>query len=110
MYETKLQPLLKTDDVLRADRIRAPERFVEVLAIPATEFRRAVVNVIKWTTVFEDAFELAKLADVATCVKRELDVGAQAEADLVGLMLYVAGDDVMAATAELVYKARADCS
>src|SRR4051794_5224537 len=101
MNQTKLQTLLKTNHVLRADRIRAPEGFVEVFAVPATKFGGAVIDVIKWTTALEDAFELAKVADVATRVKRELDVGAQAEADLVGLMLQIAGDDVMTALAKL---------
>jgi hypothetical protein len=53
---------------------------------------------------------LAKLADVATCVKRGLDVCAQAEADLVGLVLQVAGDDVMTAPAQLGDQACADSS
>jgi hypothetical protein len=97
--ETKLQTFLKTDDVLSADRVRAPERFVEVFAIPAAEFSGTVVDEVEWATAFEDALELAKLADVAACVKREFDVSAEAETDLVGLVLYVAGDDVMATLA-----------
>ena len=106
MNETKFEALLQTDDVLGADGVRAPERFVEVFAIPAAKLGRAVVDVVEWTTALEDALELAKLADVATCVKRNLDVGAQAEAYLVGLMLYVAGDDVVPALAQLVDEAR----
>jgi hypothetical protein len=69
-----------------------------------------VVDVIEWTTTFVHTLDLAKLADVATCVKRGLDVCAQAEADLVGLVLQVAGDDVMTAPAQLGDQACADSS
>jgi hypothetical protein len=108
--ETKLKPLLKTNHVFRADCIRAPEGFVEVFAVPATEFGGAVIDVFEWTTAFEDAFELAKVADIAAGVKRKFDVGAEAEADLVGLMMKITGDDVMTALAKLFDEAGADCA
>src|SRR5215213_6674847 len=99
MDEAKLQTFLEADGVLRADRVCLPERFVEVFAVPAAEFGGAVIDIVEWTTALEDALKLAKLAHVAARVKRDFDVRAQAEADLVGLVLYVAGDDVMTAPA-----------
>src|SRR5215213_5611189 len=100
--------LLETDDVLRANGICAPERFVKVFAVPAAELGSAVIDIVEWTTALKYALELAKLADVAACVKRDFNVGAEAEADLIRLMLYVAGDDVMPALAQLIDEARAD--
>src|SRR6185369_17087417 len=110
MDESKLQTLLEPDDVLGSNRVRAPEGFVEVLAIPAAEFSGAVVDVIEWATALEDALQLAKLAHVATCVERYFDVSAQAEADFVRLMMQIAGDDVMPALAQLSDQAGADRS
>ena len=107
MDETKLETLLEADDVLRAHRVRVPERFVEVFAIPAAELGGAVIDVVERATAFENALELAKLAHVATRVKRDFDIRAQAETYLVGLMLYVAGDDVMPAPAQLTNEPRA---
>src|SRR5262249_31226982 len=69
VYETKLQPLLKPDYVLGADSVCTPQRFVEVFTIPAAKFRGTVVDVIKWTTPFEYAFELAKFPDITTRVQ-----------------------------------------
>jgi hypothetical protein len=100
MYETKLETLLQPDDVLRADGVRAPQRFVKVFAVPATKFRCAVVNEIKWATALEHTLELAEFTDVTTRVKRHFDVGSQAEPDLVGLVLQIAGNDVMTAAAK----------
>ena len=110
MNKTKLKTLLKPNHILRADRICAPEGLVEVFAIPATEFGSAVIDVIKWTTPFEDALQLAEVGNVATRVQRQLDVGTQAEADLVGLMLQIARDDMMTALTKLFDKAGADCA
>jgi hypothetical protein len=101
VYEAKLQPLLKSDNVLRADRIRTPQSFVEVFPIPATKFGGTVIDVIKWTTPFEYAFELPKFADVTTRIEWYFYVGTQAEADFVWLVLQITGDDVMTAIAEL---------
>src|ERR1700741_1769109 len=97
MNKTKLQTLLKPDDVLRTDGVRAPQRFVKVFTIPATKFRGTVIDVIEWTTAFEYTFKLAKLAYITTRVERHFNVRAQTEPNLVGLMVQVAGDDVMAA-------------
>jgi hypothetical protein len=69
-----------------------------------------VIDIIEWTTAFEDAFQLAKLAHVAARVERRLDVGAQTETDFVGLVVKIAGDDVMVAGAKLFDEARADCA
>ena len=110
MDESKLQALLKPDDVLGSNRVRAPEGFVEVLAIPAAEFSGAVVDVIEWAAALEDAFQLAKLADIATCVERYFDVSAQAEANFVGLVMQIARDNVMTAATQLGYESRADRS
>src|SRR6185369_11273756 len=110
MDESKLQTLLESDDVLGSNRVRAPEGFVEVLAIPAAEFSGAVVDVIEWAAALEDAFQLAKLAHVATCVERYFDVSAQAESDLIGLMMQIAGDDVMPTPAQLSDQPGADSS
>src|SRR5215203_2299253 len=101
MYEAKLETFLESNDVLRADGIGAPEGFVEVFAVPTAEFGSAVIDVVEWTTTFEHALKLAKLADIATRVEWSFDVGAQAEADLVVLMLQITGDDVMTAPAKL---------
>jgi hypothetical protein len=108
--ETKLAALLKTDDVLCAHRIRAPERFVKVFAVPAAELGGAVIDVIEWATALEHALDLPKLADVATRVERHFDVSPQAEADLVGLMRQIARDDVMTAATQLGDQAGADGS
>ena len=67
-----------------------------------------MIDVIEWTTAFEDAFELAKLAHVATRVERDFDIGAQAEADLISLVWQVAGDDVMTSLAQFGDQTRAD--
>ena len=110
MNKTKLETLLKANDVLRADRVCLPERFVEVFAVPAAKLGSAVIDVIEWTTALEDALKLAKLADVTARVKRDFDVRTQAEANLVRLMLYIARDDVMLALAQLGDEARANRS
>jgi hypothetical protein len=69
-----------------------------------------VIDVIKWTATFEHALELAKFADVTTRIERYFDVGAQAKADFVRLVLKITGDDVIAAIAELGNQAGADSS
>src|SRR5215213_2285304 len=101
MNETKLEALLKANDVLRADRICAPQRLVKVLAVPTAKLRGAMVNVIERTTAFENPFQLAKLAHVAARVKRHFDVGAQAETNLIRLMVKIARDNVVAAITKL---------
>src|SRR5690242_15683468 len=106
--EPKLQTLLQTNDVLRADGIGAPEGLVKVFAVPTTEFSGAVIDVVEWTTAFEHTFDLPELAHVATRVKRYFDVGAQAETDLVGLMGQVAGHDVMTTPTQLGNQPGAD--
>src|SRR6185369_3503552 len=108
MNKAKLESLLETNDILRADGIRAPERFVKVFAVPTAKLSGAVIDVIEWTTALEDALELAKLADVATRIQWDFNVGTQTEPDLIRLMLYVAGNNLMSALAQLVNEARAN--
>src|SRR5207302_1574062 len=108
--ETKLKTLLQADHVLRADRVRAPQRFVKIFAVPATEFCGAVIDVIEWATAFENALQLTKVADIATRVKRQFDVSTQTKADLVRLMLKIAGDGVMSASPELCDESGPDCA
>jgi hypothetical protein len=38
---------LETDHVLRADRVRSPQLFLEVFAVPSAELSRAVVNEVE---------------------------------------------------------------
>src|ERR1051325_935482 len=99
MYQAKFKPFLQTNHVLRADGIRAPQRFVKVFAVPAAEFRGAVVNIIEWTATFEHPFQLAKVADITAGIKRHFDVRAQAKADLIWLMLHITRNDMMASRA-----------
>jgi hypothetical protein len=100
VYETKFQPLLKSDNILGADCIRAPQRLIEIFAVPTSEFRSAVIDVIKRPTPFEDTLELAKVSDITTRIQRDFDVGTQAETDLVRLVMKIARDDMMPAVTE----------
>src|SRR6185503_20099909 len=108
MNQSKLETLLKTNNVLGAHRVGAPEGFVEVFAVPAPKLGRTVIDVVEWTTPFEHALDLSKLAYIATRIERHFDVGAQTEAYLIGLMRQITRDDVMTAIAELCDQARAD--
>jgi hypothetical protein len=60
-----------------------------------------VVDVVERPKRLEDALELPELADVGARVQRLLDIGEQAEADLVGLVMQVACGDVVTARAKL---------
>jgi hypothetical protein len=60
-----------------------------------------MVDIIEWTTTLKDTLELTKLAHIATCVERDFDVSAQTESNLVGLMMQIAGDNMMPARAQL---------
>src|SRR6185436_2581523 len=51
---------------------------------------------------------LTKVPDIASRIQRHFDIGAQAEADLIRLVLKIAGDDVMPAPAELRDETRSD--
>src|SRR5690349_9861307 len=110
MDQSKLQAFLQADDVLRPDRVRLPQRFVKVLAIPTAKLRRAVIDVIERPAAFKNTLQLAKLAHVATRVKRHFDIGAQTKPDLIRLMMQVARDNMMSPPAQLLNEARSDSS
>ena len=92
---------LQPYQVLGADGVGAPQRLVEVLAVPAAELGGAVVDVVEGTTALDDALDLPELAHVTARVQRHFHVGAQAEADLVRLVVQVAGHHMVAAGAEI---------
>src|SRR5689334_20833150 len=110
MNQAKLQTLLQTNDVLRADRVCAPKRFVKVFAVPAAKLRGAMVDVIEWTAAFKHAFQLPELAHVAARIERHFNIGPQTEANLIGLMVQIARDDVMTALTQFADESRADSS
>jgi hypothetical protein len=108
--QAKPQPLLQTNHVLGANRIRAPERLVEILAIPAAKLRRAMVDVVKRTAALKDAFQLPEFAHIAARIQRYLDVGTETETNFVRLVVKIARDNVMPSSAQLGYESRADRS
>jgi predicted double-glycine peptidase len=67
-----------------------------------------VIDVVEWTTAFEHALDLPKLAYITTRIKRHFDVGAQTEAYFIGLMWQVTRDDMMAAITKLGNQASAN--
>jgi hypothetical protein len=60
-----------------------------------------VIDVIKRPTTFKDPFQLAKVADIAACIKWHLDVSPQTKADLVRLVMKIAGNYMMPTLTEL---------
>jgi len=108
MNQSKLKPFLQSNDVLGANGIRSPQRFVEVFTVPTTKLGSAVIDVIKRPTPFEDTLELAKVSDITTRIQRDFDVGTQAETDLVRLVMKIAGNDMMTALAEVRDETRSD--
>ena len=101
MNQTELESLLQANDIFGADCISAPERFVEILAVPPAELGGAVVDVIKRSEPLENSFNLAELAHVASRVRWTGDAIRNAESDLVGLMMQIAGYDEVATGPEL---------
>src|SRR4051794_21804692 len=69
--EDRLGPrlLLEPHEVLVPDGVAAPERLVEVLAVPPAELGGQVVNVLGLTDL-ECPLELAKVSDIGTDVLR----------------------------------------
>src|SRR5690349_8986280 len=108
MNQAKPQAFLQADDVLRADRVRLPQRFVKVFAIPTAKLCRAVIDIIERSTALEHTLQLSKLADVATRVERHFHIGAQAKTDLIRLVLQVARDYMMSPPAQLLDEPRSD--
>jgi hypothetical protein len=108
MDETEFQTFLEPDDILRADRVRAPKGFVKVLSVPSAEFGGAVKYIIKRSSSLENPFHLAELSYVAAGIPRRIDIGAQAKADLVWLMMEIARYNLMSARTKFLYKTGAD--
>jgi hypothetical protein len=69
-----------------------------------------VVDVIKGTTPFKYAIELAKFPDVTTRVEWHFHISAQAKADFVRLVWEIAGNYVMTTAAQFGNQAGADGS
>ena len=96
--------------MLRADRVGAPQRFIEVFAVPTSKLRGAMIDVIKWTTPLEDTFQLPKVAHITTRIQRHFHIGTQTKTDFIGLMLKVARNNMMPTPAELRDETRSDSS
>ena len=108
MNQSKLKPFLQSNDVLGANGIRSPQRFVEVFTVPTTKLGSAVIDVIKRPRLFEYAFELTEFTYIAASVERCLNIGPQAEADLIGLMGEVTRHNMVAPAAKLAYQSGAN--
>src|SRR5208337_809464 len=95
MNKSEPQLLLKADDVLCADSVRAPEVLVEVFAVPATELSSTMVDIIKRPQFLENSFDLTKFTYVGAGVQGQCNVRPQRKANLVRLMGEIAGHHVM---------------
>src|ERR1700752_535222 len=94
MNQAELQTFLQPDNILCSDSVCSPEGFIEVLTVPATKFRRTVIDIITGTSTFKHPFDLLELANITPGVEWNLYVGTEAKTNFVRLMMKIARNNV----------------
>ena len=99
--ETESPLFLKPYDVLSSDHVRQPQLFVEILAVPPSEFGSAVVDIVERSQCLEDPLELTVATDVAARVRRCWVVSLDRESRFVWCVTEIRCGDLIASRPEL---------
>jgi hypothetical protein len=95
--QTERETFLQANEVLGANGIGAPQRFVEVFSTPAAKLGSAVIHIIKGAEAFHDTLQLSELSHIASGIERRAYVDGDGEPDFIRLVREVAGNYVVPA-------------
>jgi hypothetical protein len=80
MNQAEPEAFLEANDILRADRIRPPQAFVEILTIPTAKLRSCVIYIIERPQRFDHTLYLSKFTDITSGVSWSVHISAERKA------------------------------
>jgi len=104
MNQAELEAFLETNDILGTDRIGAPQALVKVLAIPAAELGRSVVNVVEWPESVDNTLDLSKFTYIAPGIGRLFHIGSKRKSGFIFAVRTVARNNPVIPTTEFLYQ------